>query len=241
MSVSNKTNESHGASSENLDDGGDGPRTRVDFDPQSAADALGDDSGTYRRLLLKDLRKAGSDCEWTMAVAALEELDASLALSRNRTKATYLPLLGYDATPEDFVAIEALSHVHDPSRVFGASHQLNGRPCGCGCSREVTPGMERGWHQSKGPLPLLARRRGLSRGEYPSWADHPYRVRTTEGFLAKGWQYVAEPYGLSSYSLADLAWLAGEHGYKVEISAALARHFPSWTVAVILTPPGGQR
>jgi hypothetical protein len=147
----------------------------------------------------------------------------------------FVPLLG-DATPEDVAAIEALKHVSNPTRVYGAYRRIV-EGCGCGCfsGGSKLAKSESGWPDRKGPLPLLAKRHGLTyRGYYPGWVDHPYRVKTE-----KGWQYIAEPYGLTDCKTAfsDLAWLANEHGYDVQVSAWQARHFPGSTLAIILTPP----
>ncbi len=79
-----------------------------------------------------------------------------------------------------------------------------------------------GWHRRIGPLPVLNALRGA-----PRWADHACRIRLPDD----RWCYVAEPYGLDSEALADLAHLAA-NGWDVHVTAWRARHYPGHALAV---------
>lgn len=99
------------------------------------------------------------------------------------------------------------------------------------CTHSGTrPGIAPGWHQRKGPLPLLRAHRGLDDWQHPGWMDHAYRVRMRDG----RWCYITEPYHLDGDAIADLAWLS-KHGYTVWITASNAAHDPGQTVAVEIT------
>ena len=74
------------------------------------------------------------------------------------------------------------------------------------------------WHRTKGPEPVLRKRRGLDRWQaLPCWVDHPYRVRLKDG----RWCYIAEP-------------CLAESGFEVTVSAEVARHLPGRTIAVLI-------
>jgi hypothetical protein len=96
----------------------------------------------------------------------------------------------------------------------------------------------RGWHQRKGPDPVLRDRHGLDRCQrLPDWVDHSYRLRLEDG----RWCYVAEPYLLYDEAIDDLAYLRG-HGFDVTVNAEVARHLPGRTIAVLIaqTLPAGR-
>lgn len=109
-------------------------------------------------------------------------------------------------------------------------------PCPCGgCPAPVPAGARPQWPQRTGPLPALARHRGVDRelldlGWRPTWVDHPYRLRADDG----RWCFVAEPYSLGDDALADLAALVAA-GWQVRVSADEARHYPGHTIAVRIT------
>src|SRR6266851_9770863 len=105
-------------------------------------------------------------------------------------------------------------------------------PCG-GCKKSRDPREAAGWHDRQGPGPLLRQRHHKEAVELPArWVDHHYRLNQADG----SWIYVAEPYDLSDGTVADLAWLSAEHGYRVTVTAHAARHDPGATLAVTLEP-----
>ena len=114
-----------------------------------------------------------------------------------------------------------------------ATEPVTACPC---CTHNMPPGTASGWHQRKGPLPLLRTRHGQPSTDewwHPRWTDHSYRVRLEDG----RWRYVTEPYSLHERDVfADLAFLV-EQGYDVAVTATNALHFPGHTVAVEITPP----
>jgi hypothetical protein len=87
-----------------------------------------------------------------------------------------------------------------------------------------------GWHDRKGPTPVLRALHGLRRYGLPSWVDHPYRIHLPDD----RWQYVAEPYSLFG-SADDIDHLRA-NGFDVQVSKSAARHFPGRTVAIVITP-----
>lgn len=103
----------------------------------------------------------------------------------------------------------------------------------CPCHTYPRPsGTDKGWHERKGPAPLLRKRSGLPRGiRLAQWMDHTYRLRLEDG----RWCYVAEPYEVTEEALADLLFLA-ENGYDIRILSWAARHYPGHTVAIQITP-----
>lgn len=114
---------------------------------------------------------------------------------------------------------------HDPEAGVRA-------PCPCGaCGQSDTNGAAAGWHERKGPLPVLRVRHGRPAGHgwRPRWMDHPYRLRLSDD----RWRYVAEPYELDEDALADLAYLA-DSGFDVSVTTWKARHYPGHTVAVAI-------
>lgn len=106
----------------------------------------------------------------------------------------------------------------------------------CPCHTFPSPrGTERGWHERKGPGPVLRARTGMPECGHPAeWIDHPYRLRLADG----RWAYVVEPYELSGDAFADLAYL-DENGFDVHVNTWEARHYPGHTLAVVITPRGG--
>lgn len=111
--------------------------------------------------------------------------------------------------------------VHDPNAGLYAR---------CPCHQPGADG-ERGWHQRKGPLPILAALHGQdARWWHPRWADHPYRVRLPD----RSWAWVAEPYSLNPDAFPDLAHLE-QFGFSVAITSWRARHYPGHTLAITIT------
>lgn len=63
------------------------------------------------------------------------------------------------------------------------------------------------------------------------WMDHPYRlVKMKDGVVVSA-RFVAEPYGITSEGMENLAKVAAD-GYEVTVDARLALHYPGLTVAI---------
>ncbi|MEV7093752.1 hypothetical protein AB0M80_13040 [Amycolatopsis sp. NPDC051045] len=100
-------------------------------------------------------------------------------------------------------------------------------PCPC-CKGDTT---FRGWDDGESPASALRERHHRKEIERPAfWCDHIYRVWDDS---ADEWVYVAEPYNLPDEAFPDLAFLRSE-GWKVLVSARMARHLPGRTVAVLI-------
>jgi len=125
-----------------------------------------------------------------------------------------------------------------PARLYGyeARDRDEQEPERCPHCKDLK-GFAYGWHRRKGPMPLLEKWRGrrAGMGVIGGWVDHLYRERWPD--VPGGWIYVAEPYQLEPEDMAELGRLAGE-GWRVEVTAWRAMHYPGHTLAVTLIPPG---
>lgn len=87
----------------------------------------------------------------------------------------------------------------------------------------------RDWPEDSDLVQLLVARHGKP-GKPAPWFDHPYRLWNSTG---REWVYVVEPYELGAHAFEDFAYLDA-HGWRVEVTAWRARHFPGHTLAVLI-------